>query len=69
MFFALGFRRRWILRLQRKHLAATLTFAIAMCGFYFAANSSYGVFTLSLFSRLLVGAIFARLRPQDQIVQ
>jgi 4-amino-4-deoxy-L-arabinose transferase-like glycosyltransferase len=67
--FALGFGGAWILRLRRKDLAATLTLAIAMCGFYFAANSAYGVFTPKLSSRPLADAILPYLRPQDQIVQ
>jgi 4-amino-4-deoxy-L-arabinose transferase-like glycosyltransferase len=67
--FALGFGGAWILRLRRKHFAATLTLAVAMAGFYFAANSAYGVFTPKLSSKPLADAILPYLRPQDQIVQ
>jgi 4-amino-4-deoxy-L-arabinose transferase-like glycosyltransferase len=67
--FAVGFGGAWVFRLRRKHFAATLTLALAMAGFYFAANSAYGVFTPTLSSKPLADAILPYLRPQDQIVQ
>lgn len=69
IFFAVGFGGAWLLRLRCKHFAATLTLAAAMVGFYFAANSAYGVFTPKLSSRPLADAILPYLRPQDQIIQ
>lgn len=63
-----GFTVAWLLRRRRRALPATLSLAVAMVGFFFAANVAYGVFGAHLSSRELARSIVPHLRPQDQIV-
>ena len=67
--FLVGFGGAWLLRRRAQALRATLTMAIAMAIFFFAANWAYQKFEPRLSSRLLADAILPYLRPQDQIVQ
>jgi hypothetical protein len=57
------------LRKRSWQIAATLTLALSMGVFFFAANWAYEKFEPRLSSRPLANAILPYLRPQDQIVQ
>jgi 4-amino-4-deoxy-L-arabinose transferase-like glycosyltransferase len=67
--FLFGFGIAWILRRKHKSLASTLTVALAMMIFYFAANWAFQRFSPRMSSRQLAAAISPYLRPHDQIVQ
>jgi 4-amino-4-deoxy-L-arabinose transferase-like glycosyltransferase len=64
-----GFGLAWLLRRRGETLRATMTVAISMTVFFFAANWAFGKFEPRLSSRPLARAIIPYLRPQDQIVQ
>lgn len=66
--FLLGFGGAWLLRSKRRALAATLTIAIAMGVFFFAANWAFAKFSPRMSSQKLAAAILPDLRPQDQVV-
>ncbi len=67
--FLLGFGAAWLWRRRASALAATLTTALAMGIFFFAANWAFGKFEPRLSSKPLTDAILPYLRPQDRIVQ
>jgi hypothetical protein len=67
--FFVGFVLAWILRRRNKPFASTLTVALAMVVFYFAANWAFQRFSPRMSSRDLAAAITPYLRTQDQIVQ
>jgi hypothetical protein len=66
--FLLGFGLAWWLRRRERHLAATLSTALAMVGFAFAANFAFAEFAPHMSSRHLARAVMPYLRPQDQLV-
>ncbi len=65
--FLLGFGGAWLLRRSRRDLAATLTIALAMGVFFFAANWAFGKFEPRMSSRPLADDILPYLRSQDQV--
>jgi 4-amino-4-deoxy-L-arabinose transferase-like glycosyltransferase len=67
--FVIGFGLAWILRLRWRSLASTLTVALAMGVFFFAANWAFARFSPRMSSEDLAKAILPYLRPHDQIVQ
>lgn len=66
--FSLGFLAAWILRRERRAMAANLAMAAAMVGFCFCANVAYGVFGPQMSSRRLAAEINRSLQPNDKIV-
>jgi hypothetical protein len=66
--FIFGFGGAWWLRRHRRALTATLTIALAMGVFFFAANWAFGKFNPRMSSRKLADTILLYLRPLDQIV-
>ena len=66
--FILGFGGAWWLRRRGRTLSATLTIAVAMGVFFFAANWAFDKFSPRMSSRKLADTILLYLRPQDQIV-
>jgi 4-amino-4-deoxy-L-arabinose transferase-like glycosyltransferase len=69
LIFVAGFGLAWIYRRRGQNLAATLTVALALFAFYFAANWAFARFGPRMTSRDLAQAILPYLRSQDQIVQ
>ncbi len=69
LIFIVGFGRAWWLRRRWKNSAATLTLALTMALFFFAANWAFKRFEPRMSSRALADAILPYLRPQDKIVQ
>lgn len=67
--FVLGFGIAWLLRYSRRNLASTLTIAISMGIFLFAANWALQRFSPRLSSYQLAQDIRPYLGPQDQIVE
>ena len=66
--FGVAFTVAWLLRRQKRNLAATLTVAVGMVGFFFCANTAYGIFEPQMSSHALAVAMEKYLRPQDPIV-
>ena len=66
--FLVGFGGAWLLRRNKRDLAATLTVAFAMGVFLFAANWAFGKFEPRMSSRRMADAILPYLRAQDQVV-
>jgi 4-amino-4-deoxy-L-arabinose transferase-like glycosyltransferase len=66
--FFLGFGGAWLLRRRACHFAASLTVALAMASFFFAANVAYGEFGPHLSSEALASATRPYLAPEDQLV-
>ena len=56
--FLLGFGGAWFLRRSKRDLAATITVALAMGVFFFAANWAFGKFNPRMSSRQLADDIF-----------
>src|SRR6266851_1282517 len=69
LLFIVGFGRAWSLRRRWKNSAATLTLALGMGLFFFAANWAFKRFEPRMSSRALADSILPYLRPQDQVVQ
>jgi 4-amino-4-deoxy-L-arabinose transferase-like glycosyltransferase len=69
LLFIVGFGRAWSLRRRWKNSAATLTLALGMGLFFFAANWAFKRFEPRMSSRALADAILPYLRPQDNVVQ
>ncbi len=67
--FVIGFGIAWILRRSRKNLASTLTIAVSMGIFCFAANWAFQRFSPRLSSYRLAEDIRPYLGPQGQIVE
>jgi hypothetical protein len=65
--FLLGFGGAWLLRRSKRDLAATITVALAMGVFFFAANWAFGKFNPRMSSRQLADDILPYLRAQDQV--
>ena len=62
-----AFLAAWILRTQKRSLAATVAVALGMVGFFVAANLAYKDFEPTLSSRALAMELNKRLRPGDRI--
>ena len=62
-----AFLAAWILRERKLQTAATVTLAIGMVGFFFAANQANKAFDPTLSSRALAMEINKTLQPGDQI--
>lgn len=64
----LGFVGAWILRREKRALAANMIMACALGAFFFCANWALGVFTPRLSSEPLAKTILEYFRPGDRIV-
>jgi 4-amino-4-deoxy-L-arabinose transferase-like glycosyltransferase len=62
-----AFLAAWILRGRKLQMAATMSLAIGMVGFFFAANQANKAFDPTLSSRALAIEINKTLQPGDQI--
>ncbi|HLK04719.1 MAG TPA: glycosyltransferase family 39 protein [Candidatus Acidoferrum sp.] len=65
--FLVGLGAAWLLRRKQKPVAATLTMAMTMALFFFAANSALGVFGPYLSSKPLVMKVKAQIQPTDTL--
>jgi 4-amino-4-deoxy-L-arabinose transferase-like glycosyltransferase len=65
--FLLGLGAAWLLRRSGKPLAATLTMALTMALFFFAANIALGVFGPYLSSEPLVAKVKAQIADNDVV--
>ncbi|MGC1105850.1 MAG: glycosyltransferase family 39 protein [Candidatus Acidiferrales bacterium] len=63
-----GFLGAWVLRRQKRALAANIIMACALGAFFFCANWALGVFTPRLSSEPLAKIILESYRPGDKIV-
>ena len=63
-----GFLGAWLLRRQKRALAANIFMACALGAFFFCANWALGVFTPRLSSEPLAKTILEYYRPGDKIV-
>ncbi len=62
-----GFLGAWVLRRQKRALAANIIMACALGAFFFCANWALGVFTPRLSSEPLAKTILENYRPGDKI--
>jgi len=65
--FLFGFGTAWWLRRKKRQVAATITVAISMAVFIFAANIALGVFGPYLSTQALAQKLAPQLRPEDTI--
>ncbi len=65
--FLLGFGTAWWLRRKQRPVGATITVAISMAVFLFAANIALGVFGPYLSTQSLAQKVVPQLRPEDTI--
>jgi 4-amino-4-deoxy-L-arabinose transferase-like glycosyltransferase len=65
--FFMAFLVAWMMRKGKRHVAATVTLAIGMAGFFFAAYLANNEFAPSLSSYSLALQINKTLRPADEI--
>jgi 4-amino-4-deoxy-L-arabinose transferase-like glycosyltransferase len=65
--FLFGFGIAWWLRRKKHAVGATMTTAISMATFFFAANIALGVFSPYLSTRALAMKIIPQLRAEDTI--
>jgi hypothetical protein len=65
--FLFGFGAAWWLRRKQRAVGATVTMAISMAVFFFAANIALGMFGPYLSTRALAQKVVSQLRPEDAI--
>jgi hypothetical protein len=65
--FLFGFGAAWWLRRKQRAMAATITVAISMAVFFFAANIALGAFGPYLSTQTLAQKVIPQLRPDDAI--
>jgi 4-amino-4-deoxy-L-arabinose transferase-like glycosyltransferase len=62
-----GFLAAWLLRRQKRQIAANIAMAITLAAFFFCANWALGVFSPRLSSEALAKSILKDWKPGDQI--
>jgi Dolichyl-phosphate-mannose-protein mannosyltransferase len=66
--FLFGLGAAWWLRRTKRSLASTISMAVTMAVFFFAANIALGIFSPYLSSEPLVEKVLPQIQPQDPLV-